>query len=122
MIAPGLIAASYDAQAGDAAKMRASLAALGLAGKGGDRAQAEKAAHDFESLFVAQMLEPMFGDSVGTDAFGDDQSADVYKGLMVQEYGKIMAQGNGIGIAQYILGRLDGQSQNALLTQQEVQP
>jgi Rod binding domain-containing protein len=91
----------------DSALLSASLARLGLAGhrfsKGAlDPAYVEKAAKDFESLFIAQMVEQMFGESIGEEAFGDEESGEVYKNLMTQEYGKIIADGGGIGIASYV--------------------
>ncbi|MEQ1789110.1 MAG: rod-binding protein [Rickettsiales bacterium] len=70
---------------------------------------AEKAdivSKDFESLFISQMLEQMFGESSGSNAFGTSDTDEVYKGLMVQEYGKIISQSGGIGIAQNIKAEL----------------
>lgn len=64
--------------------------------------QVDAAAKDFEALFVGQMLEHMFGDSQGDEAFGDKETNEVYKGLMVQEYGKQIAKAGGIGIASYV--------------------
>lgn len=75
-------------------------------------AQIDGAAQDFESLFISQMLEQMFGDSIGDDAFGDSETSEVYKGLMVQEYGKLIAKSGGIGVAPYV--------KNELLKLQEV--
>lgn len=65
-------------------------------------AQVEAAAKDFEALFIGQMLEHMFGDSLGDEAFGDKETSEVYKSLMVQEYGKTIADAGGIGIASYV--------------------
>ena len=65
-------------------------------------AKADKTAKDFESLFVSQMLEQMFGDSSGEDAFGDKDTNDVYKGLMIDEYSKQITKAGGIGIAAYV--------------------
>lgn len=74
--------------------------------------KAEAVAKDFESLFISQMVEQMFGESSGSSAFGTEDTDEVYKGLMVQEYGKIMTQAGGIGIAQNI--------KRELLKQQEM--
>jgi flagellar protein FlgJ len=62
----------------------------------------EKTAKDFESLFVGQMLEQMFGESSGSDSFGSSETDDVYKGLMVEQYGKQISNTGGIGIADYV--------------------
>lgn len=64
--------------------------------------QAEAASHDFESMFISQMVEQMFGDSVGEEAFGDADSGQIYKGLMIDAYGKEIAKSGGIGIAEYV--------------------
>ena len=67
---------------------------------------------DFESLFISQMTEQMFGESMGSEAFGSSDTDEVYKGLMVQEYGKMITKAGGIGIASNIY--------RELLKQQEV--
>jgi len=74
------------------------------AGQGGAMSsdQIDKVSKDFESMFISQMLEPMFGDSTGTEAFGSSASSDVYKGLMMDEYGKQISNAGGIGIASYV--------------------
>ena len=74
--------------------------------------QVDAAAQDFESMFVSQMMEPMFGESSGEEAFGGQASNDVYKSMMMDQYGKIIARSGGIGIAAYI--------KQELLKQQEV--
>lgn len=65
-------------------------------------AQIDKVSSDFESMFVSQMLDQMFGDSLGAEAFGDSESSEVYKGMMVEQYGKQIARSGGIGIASYV--------------------
>jgi len=62
----------------------------------------EATSKDFEALFIGQMMEQMFGDSIGTEAFGDEESGEIYKGLMMEEYGRQMAKAGGIGIADYV--------------------
>ena len=69
---------------------------------GSDPAKADKVAKDFESLFISQMVEQMFGDSEGDEAFGGEDSKEIYKGLMVKEYGDIISKSGGIGIADYV--------------------
>ena len=64
--------------------------------------QIDKASKDFESMFVAQMIEQMFGDSQGPEAFGSSDTADIYKGMMADEYGKQISKAGGIGIADHV--------------------
>lgn len=79
----------------------ANVAGLGDTKKLND-AQINRTSQDFESMFLAQMLEQMFGDSLGTEAFGDEETNQIYKGLMVDEYGKMITKTGGIGIADYV--------------------
>lgn len=64
--------------------------------------QVDKVAKDFESMFMSQMLDQMFGDTSGTEAFGDSETGDIYKSLMMDEYGKQISKAGGIGIADYV--------------------
>jgi Rod binding domain-containing protein len=58
----------------------------------------DKTAKDFESVFMAQMLKPMW-EGIETDGmFGGGAGEDVMKDLLVQEYGKAMAQGMNSGL------------------------
>jgi Rod binding domain-containing protein len=68
--------------------------------------QIDGVAKDFESMFIGIMLEQMFGDSLGSEMFGDKQTADVYKGLMMESYGKEITNAGGIGVAPYVKAEL----------------
>ena len=76
--------------------------AFGLGKKQVSVDQATTAGKDFESMFLSQMMESMFGDSTGTDSFGDEDTNEVYRGMMMNEYGKAITQSGGIGIADYV--------------------
>lgn len=65
-------------------------------------AQSAQAARDFEALFIGHMVEQMFGESIGEDLFGDKDTQEIYKGLLVEEYGRQIANSGGIGIAGYV--------------------
>ncbi len=61
-----------------------------------------RAAEDFESVFLSQMLAPIFA-TIKTDAlFGGGPSEDIYRSLLVEEYGKSIAKAGGIGIADQV--------------------
>jgi Rod binding domain-containing protein len=110
------VSGSFDSSATLAA---GTLGALGVLSKSKNitKEQAEIAAKDFEAMFLSQMLEPMFGESVGNEAFGSEESQEIYKSMMVNEYGKQIANAGGIGIASYVKESLMRQS---LLKLQEV--
>jgi flagellar protein FlgJ len=62
----------------------------------------DAAAKEFEAVFISQMLGHMF-ESVETDSmFGGGQSEDVYRGMQVEEYGKIITEAGGIGLADTV--------------------
>lgn len=64
--------------------------------------QARRAAEEFEALFIAEMLNPVF-ESLETDGlFGGGQGEKIYRSLMVQEYGKAIAEAGGVGIADTV--------------------
>ena len=63
----------------------------------------EEAAKDFEAVFLTEMLKPMFAETNKPDPlFGGGQGEAVFNGFMVQEYGKLMAERGGIGIAEHV--------------------
>ena len=61
-----------------------------------------KAAEEFESFFMTQMLEHMF-EGIETDGyFGGGYGEGVYRSMMLQEYGRVLAKAGGIGIADMV--------------------
>ena len=65
-------------------------------------AAADKAAHDFEGWMIGQMLQPMFK-SVKTDGlFGGGYAESTFRDLLVDEYGKKVAESGGLGIASMV--------------------
>jgi Rod binding domain-containing protein len=61
-----------------------------------------RVAQEFEALFLSEMLAPAF-ESVDTDGlFGGGQSEKIFRSMMVQEYGKAIAQSGGVGIADAV--------------------
>lgn len=90
-------AASSQAQAN-----RANSVASKLENFKGNKEDVRKAAEEFESVFISQMLGHMFKD-IGTDPmFGGGQAEGIYRDLLVDEYGKTMTRAGGIGIADTI--------------------
>lgn len=77
---------------------RAGLALQGNAEPGTLR----QAAEDFEAVFLAQMLAPMFETLKTGGLFGGGPGEDIYRSLMVEEYGKAIARSGGVGIADQV--------------------
>lgn len=68
--------------------------------------QIEAKARDFEAVYLAEMMKPLF-ESVDVDPlFGGGKSEEIFRGMMVQEYGKKIAETNSIGLADFVKGEL----------------
>ncbi|MEZ0261939.1 MAG: rod-binding protein [Alphaproteobacteria bacterium] len=69
------------------------------------RAQEPKdkaAAKEFEAMFMSEMFNHMF-EGVDTDPlFGGGGGEKMFRSMLIQEYGKTMAKGKGIGISDQI--------------------
>lgn len=63
----------------------------------------DKVAQDFEAVFLSQMLQHMFA-GVDMNPLGEGKSAgdDIYKSLLLDEYGKILSKAGGLGIADHV--------------------
>jgi Rod binding domain-containing protein len=67
---------------------------------GADRAR--KTGVEFEEMFLAQMLQPMF-DALPTDgAFGGGTGERMFRSFQVNEYAKAITKSGGIGIADAV--------------------
>lgn len=68
-------------------------------GKIHSNANMDKTAKDFESMFMSQMLQPMF-QGVGVDPiFGGGHGEEIMRTFLVQEYGKVAARDGRLGVA-----------------------
>lgn len=69
---------------------------------GQTEAKVRAAAEDFEAVFLTEMLRPAF-EQLSTDGLtGGGQGEKIYRSLMVQEYGKAIANTGGIGLADSV--------------------
>ncbi|WP_262691456.1 rod-binding protein [Kordiimonas aestuarii] len=70
------------------------------------KAKARDAAEQFEAIFIAQMLNPMF-ETIETDSLmGGGPAEGVYRSMMVEEASKSIASKGGIGIADNVYREL----------------
>ncbi len=68
-------------------------------GQPATKGQARKVAEDFEAFFLSQFIGHMFA-GVKTDGpFGGGQGEEIFRSVLTQEYGKVMARNGGVGIA-----------------------
>jgi flagellar protein FlgJ len=102
---PGMSASDIASGAAASARGKASKAAP-------DDKAIDKAAKEFEGQFVSQMLTQMW-QGIETDGyFGGGNGEEMFRGLMINEYGKQIAQSGKLGIADSV--------RNAMLKMQEV--
>jgi len=79
------------------ARFKPSSAEMALSDK-----SAKRVAQEFEAMFLSEMLSPVF-ESADTDGlFGGGEGEKIFRSLMVQEYGKAIAQSGGVGIADAV--------------------
>ena len=62
----------------------------------------EAAAKDFEAMFVTEMMKPMFEQIKPNKMFGGGKGEEIFSGMMLQEYGKMMAETGQLGIADSV--------------------
>jgi len=71
-----------------------------------DTAKASAAAKEYESVFISQFLGSMFS-GIKTDGItGGGQGEEMFRSLMVNEYGKSLQQRGGFGLAAHMKAEL----------------
>ncbi len=71
-----------------------------------DRAAAERAAKEFEAVFLAQMLAPMFAQLGDDPLLGGGPGEAIFKSLLIDEYARSMAEAGGLGLNSAVLREL----------------
>lgn len=66
----------------------------------------EETARDFEAMFMAEMLRPMFEGVKPDSLFGGGKGEEVFNSMMIDEYGKSMASTGVLGIADLVKEQL----------------
>jgi|KBSSwiStaDraftv2_1062776.scaffolds.fasta_scaffold2811777_2 Rod binding domain-containing protein len=84
------------------ANIAATAPAAKLAHAQRDPKSLDKTAEDFEAVFLSQMLESMFKGIKTSGPFGGGHAEEMMRSFMLQEYGKVMAAGGGVGIADAV--------------------
>lgn len=72
----------------------------------GSRASLEKAAKDFEAVFMSQMLKPMWEGMETDPMFGGGPGEDAFRDMLVQEYGKSMATVDNFGLSHAVMDEM----------------
>ncbi len=99
------VEAQLAAARGSAGKFGAARE-LGVSLSEEQKLKAREAAEEFEAIFIAQMLNPMF-ETVETDSLmGGGPAEGVYRSMMVEEASRSIARKGGIGIADNVYREL----------------
>ena len=72
----------------------------------GDVTAKTKSAKEFESVFISQFLGSMFSGIPTDGPFGGGEGEEMYRSLMVNEYGKAMESRGGFGLAASVTRQL----------------
>ena len=93
-------------QAAQAESANALNATKSLNKEDKDMARIHEVAKDFEAMFMTEMLKPMFAELKVDARFGGGKGEEIFRGFMLQEYGKLIAERGEIGIADAVKGEL----------------
>ena len=63
---------------------------------------------DFESLLLEQMLKEMRNSIPKSGLFGENRGLEIFNELLDGEYARLMENRGGIGLAQFMLHRMNG--------------
>ena len=70
------------------------------------REKARTVAQEFESMFVSEMLRPVF-EQIDTDGpFGGGQAEAAFRPLLVEQYSKSIADVGGVGVSDAIMSEI----------------
>lgn len=68
-----------------------------------EKSHIRKTAEDFEAMFLSQMLSYMYTDIDPNNPMGGGgKGEEVFRSLMINEYGKLMVKAGGLGIADSV--------------------
>jgi peptidoglycan hydrolase FlgJ len=65
-------------------------------------AKAAEAAKGFEAMFATQILTPMMESVEVDETFGGGQGEEIFRGMLLQEYGKAAAASGSLGLSAQI--------------------
>lgn len=66
----------------------------------------KETARDFEAVFLSEMLKPMFEGIESNEMFGGGKGEEVFHGMLVQEYGKKIAEKDITGIQTQVMNAM----------------
>ena len=77
-----------------------------VAGKGSNMAAIDKAANEFESVFIAQFLGAMFSGIKADGITGGGEGEEMFRSLMVDQYAAGLQGQGGFGLAAQVKAQM----------------
>lgn len=71
-----------------------------------DRKAMHRQAVEFEAVYLAQMLKPMFEGIEAAAPFSGGFGEDVWRSMQLQQFGEAIAKSGGVGLADAVYGEL----------------
>ncbi len=71
-----------------------------------DILRTEESAREFEAVFISEMMKPMFEGIKTDELFGGGKGEEIFRSIMLQEYGKEIASLDIIGIQGQVKNKL----------------
>lgn len=67
------------------------------------REEAARVAKEFERMFIAEMLQPMFAGIETDGPFGGGVAEDVFRPMLLDRYAEAVTASGGVGIADVVM-------------------
>ncbi len=80
----------------------AQYAGIKQPAKTADASEARRTAEEFEAVFLSQVLKSMFAGIKTDGPMGGGNGEEMFRSMLNQEYGKILAKSGGVGIADAV--------------------
>jgi Rod binding domain-containing protein len=71
-----------------------------------DHEAMHRKAVEFEAIYLAEMLKPMFEDLKAAAPFDGGFGEDVWRSMQLQEFGRAIAESGGVGLADAVYADL----------------
>ncbi len=65
-------------------------------------AEVREITQEFEAIFISQMLRNMYGGIEVDPVFGGGYAEEVFRDVLLDEYGRVMAKSGGVGISDMV--------------------
>lgn len=73
---------------------------------GNDYEKTRQTVQDFEAFFISQSFEQMYSTVPVNETFGGGNAEKIFRSMMIDEYGKMLAKSGGIGLTDQIMAQL----------------